>query len=626
MKPAGPARLLLTCSALAALVLLSLGVPKVEGNGQPAPAFQDLGIPVTTASLLNYVVAPGYGGVGERFYVSSFQTGASFLLLSIDVQTGQCDAFHCPVESETGCWALAVGHDGKVYCGSLPNAYLLRFDPVTKEFVSLGQPCEGEQYIWSMATAPDGRIYGATYPSARLCVYDPATGESKDLGRMDPEEQYNRHVAIDDAGFVYSAIGPARQAAVVYDPRIGEHRDVTPDEFKVPGFAYVYRAPDGHAYVQLSGKYFRAEGFNLTPVDASSLPSAEMRKLADGHNIWLSGEYTFTISDPATGASEVKTFHYKSDGAPVFSLALGPDGCIYGSSAMPLHLFRYNPESGEMEDLGKASVAGGEIYSMQSVNGKLFMAAYGGANLSVYDPLKPWHFGETPSDNPRHIGSVGESQDRPVAMILGPRRKIYLGSVPGYGLLGGAVAVLDPRTYTVKAFRNLVPNQTIYCLAYHKPTGLIVGGSGTFGGGGSHPTEKEAHLFLWDPEQEKVVFDCVPVPDAGTIVGVVAARDGLVYAAANEDNDLFAFDPKTREIVWRGRLPWGAVRMNSFTLGPDGSIYGVAGDTAFRFDPRTREAESLGTYPSLHLGPVIADGWMYFGAGVHLIRLPLPHN
>jgi hypothetical protein len=46
---------------------LSLGVWQVDVAGQSEAAFEDLGIPVTTASLLNYVVAPGYGGVGERF-------------------------------------------------------------------------------------------------------------------------------------------------------------------------------------------------------------------------------------------------------------------------------------------------------------------------------------------------------------------------------------------------------------------------------------------------------------------------------------------------------------------------------------------------------------------------------
>ncbi len=115
----------------------------------------------------------------------------------------------------------------------------------------------------------------------------------------------------------------------------------------------------------------------------------------------------------------------------------------------------------------------------------------------------------------------------------------------------------------------------------------------------------------------------MPVPGAGTIVGLVSARDGLVYGAANKDHALFAFDPRTREIVWRGSLPWGNVHMNSFALGPGAYIYGVAGDTAFGFAPRTRELIPLGDYPNLHLGPVITDGYLYFGAGVHLLRLPL---
>ena len=122
---------------------------------------------------------------------------------------------------------------------------------------------------------------------------------------------------------------------------------------------------------------------------------------------------TFSFADAAeqiyrklqvrTRDGKARTFEldYKASGSDIFCLHAGPDGCVYGSSYLPLHLFRYNPTQGGLVDLGRCSAAAGEAYSMANFEGKIYISAYPAARLSVYDPAKPYRFGNSPADNPR---------------------------------------------------------------------------------------------------------------------------------------------------------------------------------------------------------------------------------
>ena len=66
---------------------------------------------------------------------------------------------------------------------------------------------------------------------------------------------------------------------------------------------------------------------------------------------------------------------HEASGSEIFYLHAGPDGCLYGSSVLPLHLFRHDPGSRSLLDLGKCSSAGGEAYSMGNLDGKLYISA-----------------------------------------------------------------------------------------------------------------------------------------------------------------------------------------------------------------------------------------------------------
>src|SRR4029077_8606740 len=129
------------------------------------------------------------------------------------------------------------------------------------------------------------------------------------------------------------------------------------------------------------------------------------------------------------------------------------------------------------------------------------------------------------------IGKI-EKQSRPFgALGVEELKKVYWGTVPEYGYLGGGIASYDPATEKLEFYDKIIHDQSIMTMAYNQ--GLLVGGSSVWGGLGIPPSQKYAHLFLWDPNAKKVVFDIVPVAGAPSVTWVINGPDGNVWGLAD---------------------------------------------------------------------------------------------
>ena len=125
--------------------------------------------------------------------------------------------------------------------------------------------------------------------------------------------------------------------------------------------------------------------------------------------------------------------------ADIVGLARGPDGCIYGSNIIGMHLFRFDPRARRLTDLGRVGWDGAEIYNLIAHGGKLYMGSYGGAIWGVYDPQRPWNprpetRGTAEDANPRCLGSLGDDQNRRgerLWMTLQEREAVLMVSVVG---------------------------------------------------------------------------------------------------------------------------------------------------------------------------------------------------
>src|SRR2546428_4702053 len=447
-------------SAFWGLIFLS-----VASGLSAAPAesgrFESLGIPVRKGGLMGCIVGPNGRG-GEALYFNFNQLSGLLFLVQVDPDTGQAQQFNAP--QGHGAWAFIVGPDEKIYLGTWDGALILRFDPKRPEkgLEVVGKPSLTEDYLWQFDTGKDGKLYACTYPNAKLVSFDPKTATMEDLGRMHPTEMYARSLAVGPNGKVYVGIGTEKGDLVAFDPATGQHPSIQPEGLKgAKGWSTVgvSRRTDGKVYAEFGTNLMRLDDETATIVErAPERPSLQLR---DGREVAAYGRGNFSIKDPKTGKVVERTFKYAGAGDHIFMVGVGPSNCVYGSTAMPLEVFRYDPRRGQSEHLG--AMPGGEVYSILEHQQKLYLCYYGGAVMNLYDPSKPfWKFGAAAACNPLSFGGIGEGHLRPRAMIRGPGELIYVGSEPPYGELGGALGVWDPKqNHTVENYRNLITNQSI---------------------------------------------------------------------------------------------------------------------------------------------------------------------
>ena len=582
--------------------------------------FQDLGVPIIKAMLMGVAIGPDATGQKELLYFNFAQTGATLFLVTVNPDSGETHQYKAPVGP--GAWALIRGPDEKMYLGTWESGYILKFDPQQpgKGLQVIGKPSATETYIWQFAIGKDGKLYGGTYGQAKLVSYDPKSQQMEDLGRMDDTQMYTRSIACGSNGKIYTAVGFGKANIVVYDPPTKTHHSILPDTYKKETAASVHQGTDGNVYAHCGNQAFKIEDESMIPIPPNQVISPKGLVLKDGRIITV-GEITpdtgsFTLTDPQTGTQQTRSFKYQGDGSLVFSVGLGPKQMVYGSSAMPLEMFVHNPQTKKNLHLGNPTSVNGEIYSFLSWQNQLYVCAYPGSYLSVYDPQKPFQFGTKPESNPRGFGNLGDGHLRPRSMILGPKEHIYIGSLPPYGELGGAMAVFDPKTFkVVDNYRHLIKNQSIVSLAYEPKSGLVWGGSGIMGGGGTTPSEKEALIFAFDPEKKQKIFETALESGLESYPAICSA-EGLVFIATRKK--ILVFDPIIFKVTDTINLP-GTVLEVSLGTHSDGFIYGLTSQAVFGIEPKTRKVMFVDPSPvPIRCGFALTDQAVYLGSGAHL--------
>ena len=616
----------------AVVAVLALGVTM---SASAVAKVQDLGIPVKSVNWVRVLV--GVDGAGkECLYAIMGQQGDNCFVLQIDPTTGKLRQHIAQVPDSNYPTAVCWSRDGRLYVGAAYAGHLLCFDPKADRLEDLGDiNPPGDSFPCRIDEAPDGSLFIGCYGTAGLTRYDPRSRQFTRYGRMDEVDMYCYPLVGPD-GIVASLIKMTKPHVVLLDPKSGEKKQVGPVTSAESGkWVNLFRGVDGKLYIQSTEGNFVIEGMEARPVD--KLPEGEpTRNLADGSTFAFSDaaeqEYRDLVITDTKGKQRSFRLDYQAAGSDIFLVHRGPDGCIYGSSVLPLHLFRYDPKTGEMADLGRCSPAAGEAYSMGNLAGKLYICSYPAAALSVYDPSQPYHFGTEPADNPRDLGTMdAHISYRPRAMLTGPRGRVWTGSEPNYGIWGGPLAWYDPQTGEKHSFRHVLRDQSVISLAWVESVGLIVGGTSIHAGSGTQPRAKQAALFLWDPVRDERIWYRAPRYGTAWITALVAA-EGLVYGIAvgtdgkgESFRDLFAFDPAGRKFQWRVPVPAGSVMDNSLQRGEDGKLYGVTSEVVYRLDPGSRKLEVVTPIPGkLRIAGPLVGKTLYFATGTHLRALQLP--
>jgi streptogramin lyase len=514
---------------------------------------------------------------------------------------------------------MAVGADGQVYLGTLPSAHIMRVDWQQHKLIDLGAPSPTEQYIWGLTLGSDKKLYGGTYPGAKLIRYDPATQKSEDLGRMSETENYARFVAADNKGFVYVVIGTVKPDLMAYEIATGQHRSILPLGQSMLWTNQVVRSEDGAVYTTLSGKWMRLSGWQVTP---TAQPTIKQQQLPDGRTVSYNGPKVVVHSP--NGNSEEHATGYNGNAQNIFRIALGPDSRIYGNTKMPNLFFGADPYGSSLEVI--ANYGGGEFYSFVTWKDRLIGATYYGPSpIMSYHPGQTWKPGVAAQDNPWQIHYTGESIGwRPMSMIVGPLNKIYIGAISDYGQLGGPLCIFDPETGKVEQYMNLIQDQSVSALAA-LPNGMIVGGTTVAGGGGSHATQTEAKLFMWNPQTHVKYYETIPVPNQGTIDALAIGNNGMVYGFAGKM--MFVFDPTQKKIIKTIPNTLGNVIYNAIGSGPKGKLYGLTNKGIFTINESTHDVSLQAIYPGgINGGFAIRGNEIFFTQGPQLLSYQLPNE
>jgi hypothetical protein len=530
------------------------------------------------------------------------QEGA--VLFAIDVDSGQtveefrvgCREFSATPDPQTNTLWICTYHG--LY---QPGHLLLSWNPRDRNLVSHGfPPLVDQRFCGSPLVAPDGTIYLGTHPHGHLVQYDPLRDRWKDCGQQAlppivPDQHiwcYPRQVL--DSGEVVCNIARDPVSNVAYDPQTNQRRALT----DLP------EAPE------------------VTP------PTRAVR-----------AQFRFDARYEVDG--QLRTSDYQPKVATdVVGLNPGPDGKMYGSTIISMHIFSFDPASRALEDLGRVGWGGGEIYDVIAHRDRLYMGSYSGGYWGVYDPERPWNplpdsEGRDREANPHSFGLIGDDMNRPFEYAVGPDQRIYIACRANYRLPGGGLARFCPDSESIHVFRDL--EQSVQCVAADER--YVYGGTSISGGRGCIEETTQGRFFLFDVEREERAFECIPDSQAVAVTSLaVSHRSRLIYGSTSAST-LFAFDLDQRQIVQRWRAPgpgtplmgvpetYGVIHL---TCGHDGDIYGVTQSQVFKIDVVAERIVHLDTPPIPDLYQIVegAPGVFYMGARGHLLEYHLrdqPH-
>lgn len=646
----------------------ALGLGLSLGPAQQARAAggeEHLGMPITGVTAAGVGFTTNDAG---RVMAVLIAGGDPSVFSAVDAITGELITSKV-LSAVKQAWVYKTAPDRSVYIGTQAWGKLLRFDPdaLTVTEVS-SEPMFGQGHLWSLSITDDGQVFGGTYPDGKLLQYDPDGDEWIDHGQLVPGAQYVRSLTTDGT-VLYAGTGTVPRI-VRFDPGSGESSEIElPEDMQDEAFVYdldlagdllfvrmtdsntrlvhdlvshewVDRIPDGvgmHASgenVLVTDQGRRRVAYHSVkgkPVMAYDLDTHEQYETTldlggAGNRDWstyrlrLAG---FPQESLLTGLSDGRVMAFnpithqtreittEAEGSPyvIRSLATGPSGEIFvGGYLTPRALGVVDPETGEATQLPWSP----QVEGMTAQGDDMVFGTYPNAGIHRFDTTKPWEVGTNPAP-PIHIE---ESQDRPVALTVAGDR-VAIGTVPGYGQLGGALTLLDGDG-GLEVHRHVVQDQSVVTLLHRD--GIIYGGSAIWGGLGIEPSATDGELFAFDLATEKVLWSVVPVPGETSIGALAFDDDGTLWGLGT--NTLFSFDVAGQQVT-RSETFFDSDNDATYVTGHElfwheGQLVGTTAATVFTVDPSSWELTVL-SEDKTNLAIDRLGNW-YYSKGADLYR------
>ncbi|WP_221569119.1 carbohydrate binding domain-containing protein [Alkalihalobacillus sp. TS-13] len=631
------------------LVIPMFSVPTAS-HAEPTPdSLPEYTSPIEITQPLNsaptiYDGAAGVEDGHDVLYTTSKSVPAMFSV--VDLETKEVLRI-LPMEGAQDSWHHEVAPDGTVYVTG--GRYLWGYSPETKEINQLARI--PDKSLWALTVDENSNAYIGTYSDGSVFKYHKETGELQDYGRMigESSQEYVRSIGYHE-GFIYA--GTAHDQIVKLNLETGEKVDIAAElddtgtvydlnivddrylfaRYKDSKIMYVYDLQEEtwldveltnvsglHVTDSLEGNVYFIADNKLKYLNLESLEVTETT-MEYGSGFRGSDWVEIEGNDQLPGKSLVTVtfngsivfFNIETEEVVTYSSIVPPtpnvtneifsysEDKMYITGMTGATAALYNPQTGESESFNI-----GQGDSVHSFNNKVYFGVYPAGSIEMIDP-------ETnPAGPATDLFVVGEEQQR-IHTLTDGDGKLFAGSIPTYGNLGGALTVYDGDTH--KVFRHVVEDQSVNGLAY--TDGKLYGSTTINGGLGSTPTADEAKLFVWDPETEqktKEVSLNIDGLDKPEHIGDLKVGKNDDYIWGGSTGYIFALDPETLEVVKSVEVnpnpnmsAWDNVHLE---WSEAGLLYVNTGGNLYVIHPETLEFKYITRTVSFDIGE---DGDIYF--------------
>lgn len=553
---------------------------------------------------------------------------------------------------------------GNYYFGTYPDAALFKYDIAQDKLIELGNRMVIGSYIRSIASYKNLLFMGGMgvkdivelgKTTANAILYDTTTNEVIEIpnpslaGVFDENDVQNYYASSTSGRWVFtrSKIGSVNKYYLnVFDmetrqwvdyipgtlhlhvtPMVDTNADNVPDtlyfhDYKNPGALLYKYDPVNHVRELVSDDVYAGLSYLVNPQvlklnDQAKYPGYTIVAGATDKGIVLINLSNHTIEFIGNvlpqGATQLRGLQASNGSEILISSYMGSEAYVYD--------FTKNQVTAKYPSL--------QIEGMNYIDGKFYCGMYGrGAALQVIDITKPAQTGV----NPKQLATLAENAQDRAFVVEDAGENILWGSVPNYGMLGGAFGIYNKKDGTAKVYQHVVPDQSIGGLAYKD--GKIYGSTHIYGGLGITPKDDYAKMFIFDMATEKVekVVDIKLSTDTNKqyFAGKMqwAPNGDLLVATAKT---LLIVNPEDLSI--KKEIPIGNTTLSvsrtlyvpySLLFGEDGLLYTNIGGHFSAVDIETYEVKELSGSASQYM-TLASDGNIYYAApdNTTLMRLSL---
>ncbi|KQU69240.1 hypothetical protein [Phycicoccus sp. Root101] len=524
--------------------------------------------------------------VGGRAKIVSTVSGSPAELQVADLETGTVEQ-RFPLGTMKTSWTLTKGPDSAVYVGG-NDGHLWRWAYGASSVTDVGRATSKSTTVFDLEPGQDGRLWGVSYPGSELWSYNPSTRSITNLGSVSPTHAYARTLAVDGT-YAWVGLGsedpsimrvtlsnPAQRVALALPSPVtsgliteldsrgrylavktpsgttaagvavaSERRlyDTVAQTWDVPANLAAQRPTeqdtDGNFYYFRYNQLLYVNGATGATGSRGGIATQAGRDRVTLQATigGVSGEWLLTYdTDGTVGAINLATMQEQSFTVKflptkmrIKSVTPGAGTLFvggYGGSSLAV-LDDANLSQKKQYPLipfGPGVI--GEVESTISHGKYQYIGTYTDSRVFRFDTTQPWSDGT----NPSLVATLGTShgQDRPLAWATAGSRTFF-GTVPKYGLLGGALGIFDNDTSAPRVVKEPVVDQSVISLAASGD--VVYGGTSRWGGLGATPTQPSAKVFAYNASTGKKLWEVAPIAKVEAYGAVALSPNGTLWAS-----------------------------------------------------------------------------------------------